>query len=147
MDRRNVFVSSVSSISKDYCIHTKNVFSLMDLHPEDKSYQKIKKHMDDCQVCEGAYKKFEFKNLEAKIHIPKPQIDSETKEIFENEIHELFKTLDLNEKALLRKKIKSNIKKIDVAGIEFIKNLASKGMIKTYVFGAALFVVLKQFFD
>lgn len=145
MDRRNVFVSS-TSIAKD-CIHTKNVFSLMDMSPEDRNFQKIQKHLEGCKICKSAFEDFKLKNLEAKIHIPKPQIDSETKLMFESEVHELFKTLDLNEKALLRKKIKSNIKKIDMAGVEFIKNLASKAMIKTYVFGAALFVVLKQFFD
>lgn len=103
--------------------------------------------MDSCQTCEKTYKQFELKTMELKVHIPKPQIDSETKTMFETEIHEIFKALDLNEKALLRKKIKSNIKKIDTAGIEFFKNLASKSMLKTYVFGAALFFVLKRFFN
>lgn len=103
--------------------------------------------MDTCNVCESAYKKFEQKNLETKVYIPRPQIDSETKAVFEGEVHELFKTFDLNEKALLRKKIKTKIKKMDHLGTDFLKNVTSKNMLKTYAFGAVLFVILRQFFN
>ena len=44
-------------------------------------------------------------------------------------------------------KIKNTIKRIDSIGEDFIKNLTSKNMLTTYVFGAALFVVLRQFFN
>lgn len=146
--RRNVIVSTPSFIAKkETCIHTKNVFSLLDLGVEDENFIKIKKHMDSCSVCENAFSDFEQKTFESKVYIPKPQIDLETKSVFENEVHELFKVFDLNEKARLRKKIKSNFKKLDMAGIDFIKNLSSKNMLKTYAFGAVLFVILRQFFN
>lgn len=103
--------------------------------------------MHQCAVCESVFKTFEMKSLEAKVYIPKPQIDSETKAAYEREIHELFKSFDLNEKELLKKKIKSNIKKIDMLGVAFFKNLASKSMLKTYALGVVLFVVLRRFFN
>lgn len=146
--RRNVIVSApFLRPASDNCIHTKNVFSLLDLTEEEESFHKIKKHMDTCPVCESAFRKFEQKSLETKVFIPKPQIDSETKMVFESEVHELFKTFDLNEKTRLRKKIKSNFKKIDMAGLDFVRNLGSKNMIKTYALGAVLFVILRQFFN
>lgn len=114
---------------------------------EEESYHRLHKHLSGCDVCQKAYKHFELKNFEAKVYIPKPQIDSETKLVFEGEVHEIFKTFDLNEKERLKKKIKSNIKKLDNAGIDFIRNLGSKSMLKTYALGAVLFVLLRQFFS
>lgn len=119
----------------------------MDLHPEDEAYQKIAKHNESCQVCSSALKNFEQKIVETKIFIPKPQIDTETRDIFSREVSELFRAFDLNEKERLKKKIKNKIKRIDSVGEDFLKNLTSKGMLTTYAFGAVLFVVLKQFFN
>lgn len=119
---------------------------MLDLNQSEESYQKIKKHVDTCQTCDTAFKKFELENIEVKIHIPKPQIDTETKEIFTREVSELFKAFDLNEKVLLRAKIKTKIAGIDSFGVSIIKNLASRKMIATYAFGAVLFVVLRHFF-
>lgn len=147
MDRRNIQVLPVSSISQKSCIHTKNVFSLIDLSPEEEAHRRITKHINSCKICENELRKFQLQSLESKIHIPKPQIDTETKAIFEREVSEVFKAFDLNEKILLRKKIKNNIKKIDLVGLGFIKNLGSKNMIKTYAFATVLFIVLKQFFN
>jgi hypothetical protein len=147
MDRRISQTNQISQATQISCVHTKNIFSLVDLAHHDDSYQRIRKHVDGCQVCDIHYKKFELENLAVKIHIPKPQIDSETKEVFAREISELFKTFDLNEKTLLRKKIKSNIKKIDSLGVGLVKNLFSKTMLASYAGGVVLFVVLKQFFN
>ena len=120
---------------------------MLDLRHADESYIKIKKHVDNCGTCNSALKKFELENIEVKIHIPKPMIDTETKEIFSREVSELFKAFDLNESVLLRKKIKTKIAGIDSFGVSLIKNVTSKKMIKTYAFGAVLFVVLKNFFN
>jgi hypothetical protein len=141
MDRR---LSEITPTKN--CIHTKNVFSLLDLGVQDESFLRMRKHMDNCKICEKEFNDFKFKSLEVKIHIPKPLIDSETKEVFSREITELFKTFELNQKTLLRKKIKTNIKKIDTFGISFLKTLTSKAMLASYAFGAVLFVVLKKFF-
>ncbi len=146
LDRRNSQLAITNLNSTVKCIHTKNIFSMLDLGPSEESYKKIKKHVDNCETCDNAYRKFELENIEVKIHIPKPQIDTETKEIFTREVSEVFKAFDLNEKALLRKKIKTKIAGIDSFGLSVIKNFSSKKMIATYAFGAVLFVVLRHFF-
>lgn len=146
MDRRNVQVLSTNNFQKS-CIHTKSIFSLIDLDFEDEAFVNIKKHSDKCEACTDALKKFELQNQQASFYIPKPQIDSDTKSVFEREVHEVFRAFELNEKEQLRLKIKKKIKNIDTAGIEFIKNLRSKNMVKTYACGLVLFVVLRQFFN
>ena len=146
MDRRISTTASGFSYSQANCIHTKNVFSMLDLSHNDENYIRIKKHVDTCKTCETEFKKFALETIEVKIQIPKPQIDTETKAVFEREVSDLFRNFDLNEKALLRKKITTKIKNIDSFGVDLIKNLASKNMIKTYAFAAVLFVVLKHFF-
>ncbi len=118
----------------------------MDMKHSDANFDRMKKHVEACQTCDSALKKFELENIQIKIHIPKPQIDNDTKEVFTREVSELFKVFDLNEKTLLRKKIKSKIQGIDTVGLSIIKNFASRKMIATYAFGAVLFVVLRHFF-
>jgi len=147
LDRRSTYISSHSrNISKN-CIHTKNVYSLVDLNPLDENYIRIKKHTDNCAICTAELNTFKNQIIETKIYIPKPQIDLETRGIFEREVSELFKAFDLNEKNRLKKKIKNKIKRIDSIGEDFIKNLTSRKMLTTYTFGAVLFVVLRQFFN
>jgi hypothetical protein len=146
VDRRSFQTSSVKLNSPTKCIHTKNVFSMLDLKQSEENYKKIKKHVDICQTCENELKRFELESIEVKIHIPKPQIDTETKEIFTREVSEIFKTFDLNEKAALRAKIKSKIKGIDSFGVSIVKTLTSRKMIATYAFAGVMFIVLKQFF-
>lgn len=147
MDRRSFQVSPLLNNSSKQCVHLKNIYSLVDLTPADESYKRIMKHQASCLICSEKLKEFEEFNRELKVHIPKPQIDTETKAIFENEIHELFKTIDLNEKELLRKKIKTNFQKIDSFGVGFFKVLFSKNMMKSYLFGLVLFIILKQVFN
>lgn len=147
MDRRNFQVLTANKNLEKTCIHTKSIFSLIDLDFEDDAFVNIKKHADKCIACSSALSKFELENQQASFFIPKPQIDTETKNVFHREVREIFKTLEINEKEKIRIKIKNNIKKIDTAGVEFIKNLSSKNMIKTYALGVVMFVVLKQFFN
>ena len=147
MDRRNSQVLSASINLEKTCIHTKSIFSLIDLDFEDEAFVNIKKHSDRCIACSNALSKFERQNQQAVFFIPKPQIDTETRNTFEREVHEVFMAFELNEKVKLKIKIKKNIKKIDTVAIEFIKNLSSINMIKTYAFGLILFVFLRQFFN
>lgn len=146
MDRRNVQVLSSGTLQKS-CIHTKSIFSLIDLDFEDEAFVSISKHADKCEACTTALKNFELQNQQATFFIPKPQIDAETKAAFEREVSDVFRVFELNEKEQLRLKIKKKIKNIDTAGAEFLKNLGSKNMMKTYAFGLVLFVVLRQFFN
>ena len=147
MDRRSSQILPVALNLEKTCIHTKSIFSLIDLDFEDDSFVNIKKHTDKCVTCTDALSKFELQNQQASFFIPKPQIDTETKNVFQREVYEIFRTLELNEKEQLRAKIKKKIKKIDTAGVEFIKNLSSKNMMKTYALGLVMFVVLKQIFN
>lgn len=147
MDRRSFQSSSLNLNTLTKCIHTKNIFSLLDQNPAEEGYKKIKKHVDSCQTCEIVLKTFELESIEVKIHIPKPQIDTETKDNYTREVSEIFKAFDLNEKAALRAKIKSKIKGIDSFGLSLIKNVTSRKMMATYAFAGVLFVVLKQFFN
>jgi len=121
------------------CIQQRNVISLIDLPSEEDQALKIKKHLRECKNCHDYFHDFQNKCLESKIYIPKPQIDSDTKVTFNNEVHELFKTFELNEKVLLKKKIKRKIQNID--------NLASKPLLRAYAFGVVLFVILKKYFN
>lgn len=147
MDRRNSQVLSVPVNLEKTCIHTKSIFSLIDLDFEDEAFVNIKKHSDKCEACSNALRKFELQNQQSIFFIPKPQIDTETKLAFEREVHEVFRAFEINERQQLKLKIKKKIKKIDTAGLEFIKNLGSKNMVKTYALGLVLFVVLRQFFN
>jgi hypothetical protein len=148
LDSRTTQISSnVKNTQPNSCIHTKNIFSLIDLSPYEESYKKLQKHVESCKICEVELKAFQLKNLASKIRIPSPQIDTETKEMFEREVSDLFRVFNLNEKELLKKKIKTKIKNIDSLGASFLKNLASRQMLTTYAFGAVLFVVLRQFFN
>ncbi len=147
MDRRNSRVLSATVNLEKTCIHTKSIFSLIDLDFEDETFVNIKKHSDRCDACSNALNKFELQNQQAVFYIPKPQIDTETRNTFEREVQEVFRIFELNEKMKLKLKIKNNFKKIDTASIEFIKNLSSKNMIKTYALGVVLFFVLRQFFN
>ncbi|MBC7428434.1 MAG: hypothetical protein H7336_07480 [Bacteriovorax sp.] len=146
MDRRSFQNSSVNLNSQTKCIHTKNIFSMLDQNPAEENYKKIKKHVDNCKTCGTELKKFELETIEVKIHIPKPQIDNEIKEIYTREVSEIFKVFDLNEKAALRAKIKSKIKDIDSFGLSIIKTFASRKMIATYAFAGVMFVVLRHYF-
>ena len=147
MDRRNSQVLSAFVNLEKTCIHTKSIFSLIDLDFDDEAFVNIKKHSDKCVACSSALSKFELQNQQVVFFIPKPQIDTETRNTFEREVQEVIRAFELNEKMKLKLKIKNNFKKIDTVAIEFIKNLSSKNMIKTYAFGLVLFVVLKQIFN
>jgi hypothetical protein len=147
LDRRNLQVLSASGNLLKSCIHTKSIFSLIDLDFEDEAFVNITKHTEKCEACSTALKNFELQNQQATFFIPKPQIDADTKAAFEREVHDVFRIFELNEKEQLRLKIKNKIKNMDTAGAEFLQNLGSKKMMKSYAFGLVLFVVLRQFFS
>ena len=67
MDRRNEQVLPVSSPILKSCIHTKNIFSLIDLSPEEELHKKMNKHVQGCSVCTKELQNFQLKNFEAKI--------------------------------------------------------------------------------
>ena len=101
MDRRNSQVLSAFVNLERTCIHTKSIFSLIDLDFEDDTFVNIKKHSDKCDACSNALRKFELQNQQAIFLIPKPQIDTETKNTFERQVADVFTAFELNEQVQL----------------------------------------------
>lgn len=125
------------------CIHTRSIKNLVSL--EDLGENKLlSSHVVHCKVCTHALKEQSLRIEQLKILVPRPQIDLQSKENFESEVSEIFKSLKKNEKQLLKGKIKQNLKNVDSAFLDFFKNLLSKKMMKAYVLAAVVFVVLRQ---
>ncbi len=139
MDRESVAFRS-------NCIHSKNIFSLADLPQEDETFLKIKNHIDTCRVCSSRYAQFNTQVEAMRMYIPKPIIDRESKEVFEREIHDLFKVLNLNPSAAAKARLKQKLKSVDVIGASFISHLTSKTMLKAYAFAGFTYLTLKYFF-
>jgi hypothetical protein len=139
--------SSIQSHFVNQCVHSKNIFSLADLPAEDETYKKLKKHVESCRQCTAQYAKSTHQLEAMKIFIPKPLIDKESKEVFDREITELFKIFNLNKKAAVKIKLKAKMKLIDSAGIDMLKNLASKSMLKAYVLAGVAYVALHSYFN
>lgn len=127
------------------CVHTKNIYSLLDLPKSDDSYKSLMKHVDSCLICSDELKKFKQKTLASQVFIPKISMDRELKQAFESEVGELFKAMNLNEKELLKQHVKNNVQYLDQLGVVFLKNLVSKSMLKAYIFALILFLSLKFF--
>jgi len=128
-----------------HCIHTRNIYSLMDMSPKDEAYKNLSKHIESCPVCTKEFQKFQMKISAAQVYIPKAVMDRDLRQSFEREVGELFKVLQLNERAALKHKVKSKFKTIDQMGIDFLKTLSSKQMIKIYFIAAAMYAALKYF--
>ncbi len=128
-----------------HCVHTKHIYTLLDTPKKEEAYKRMSKHVEVCPVCAEEFKKFQMKTLAAQIFIPKVAMDRDLRQSFEREVSELFKVMNLNERIMLKRNMKKGIRFIDSMGVEFLKNLASKTMLKTYVFAFALFICLKLF--
>lgn len=129
------------------CIHMKHLYSLLDTPLNDENYKKLSKHLELCTACSQEYKDIQLKAIAAKIYIPKAMMDHDLRESFEREVTELFKVMDLNNRVLLKKKVKSGFNFIDRMGIDFIKSLTSNKMLKTYVIAAGIYLGLRFLFS
>lgn len=127
------------------CIHSKNIYSLMDMSPKDEAYKNLSKHIESCPVCAKEFRKFQLKISAAQIYIPKAVMDRDLRQSFEREVGELFKVLQLSEREALKHKVKTKFRTIDQMGIDFLKTLSSKQMIKIYFIAAATYAALKYF--
>jgi hypothetical protein len=125
------------------CIHARQVYSLLDTPIDDDSYKKLSKHLESCSVCHDEFKNVELKSKAAQVYIPKAIMDHDLRESFEREVGELFKVMELNQREILRKNVKKGFHFIDRMGIDFLKNLASASMLKTYFIALAIYVGLK----
>ena len=127
------------------CIQTKHIYSLYDMTKNDESYGILKKHLENCSICNNEFQNFQLKNTQALTLIPKVSMDRDLRQTFEREVVELFQAMDLNDRKLLKRKVKKGFIFLDKMGIEFIKNLFSKAMVKTYIFALVIFIGLKIF--
>ncbi len=125
------------------CVHTKNIYSLLDMPKQEEAYKRLNKHIESCAVCADELKKFQSKTLAAQAFIPKVMMARDLRQSFDREVGELFKIMDLNERELLKKNVKKGFRFIDSMGAGFLKNLGSKAMIKAYVLAALMFLALK----
>lgn len=127
------------------CIHTKNIYSLLDMPAKDESYKNLSKHIESCPVCSQEFKTFQTKTTAAQIYIPKAIMDHDLRQSFDREVGELFKVMNLNEREALKRNVKKGFKTLDQMGIDFLKTLSSKPMIKIYAVAAVMFLALKHF--
>jgi hypothetical protein len=125
------------------CIHTKNIYSLLDLPKKDETYKKMTKHLESCEVCDREFKLFQLKSAAAQVFIPKVIMDRDLKQSFEREVSELFKVMNLNNREILKNNVRSGFSILDNMGISFLQNLYSRTMVKSYFFAFAIFLVLK----
>lgn len=127
------------------CIHTKHVYALMDTPKKEESFKKLSKHLETCRSCSEEFSKFQVKTLAARVYIPKALMDHDLRQSFEREVGELFKVMDLNNRELLKKSVKKGFLFVDSLGVDLLKNLASKTMMKTYLMAFFIFIFLKLF--
>jgi hypothetical protein len=132
-------------VKSNYCVHKKHVYSMIDLSVNDESYKKMNKHLENCSVCKNELVTFQSRTLASQVFIPKALMDSDLRQSFEGEVVQLFKAMNLNEREMIKKNVKNSFIFIDQLGIEFIKNLVSKTMFKTYFIGLVIFICLKMF--
>lgn len=144
MDRSIQESNGIQSISRN-CIHTKHIYTLLDMPKKDESYKRMSKHLETCTVCNKEFQLFQLKTKVSLVFIPKVLMDRDLRQSFEREVVELFKVMDLNDRELLKRNVKKGFLFVDRMGIEFIQNLLSKTMFKTYLFAGALFICLKLF--
>lgn len=141
----SIQVRPIEKNGSGHCIHTKHVYSLLDTPKKEEAFKRLSKHLESCVACKEEFQKFQLKTTAAQIYIPKALMDHDLRESFEREVGELFKVMDLNDRVLLRKNVKNGFRFLDSMGVDFIKNLASKTMIKTYVLALIVFIGLKLF--
>jgi hypothetical protein len=144
VDRSTELKKEIKSFSNS-CVHTKNIYSLLDLPKLDESYKNMSKHLETCSVCSNEFQMFQLKSTESLTHIPKVLMDRDLRQSFEREVVELFKVMDLNDRENLKKNVKKGFQVVDKMGIEFIQNLFSKTMFKTYFIAGTIFICLKLF--
>lgn len=127
------------------CIHTKNVYSLLDTPASEEVYKRMKKHLETCTSCNEEFQRFQVRTAAAQIYIPKALMDRDLRQSFEREVGELFKVMNLNNREILKRNVKKGFHVLDSMGLDFLKNMVSKTMIKAYLFALVCFICLKFF--
>jgi hypothetical protein len=126
------------------CIHTKNIFSLVDLTPKDESYAFLNLHVKSCSVCKNEYAKFTEQVVASQVFIPRPTMDKDLKESFDREMHDLLISFKLNEKVIKRDRWVNVFTQTNYFATEFFKSLYSKSMLIGLVTALAIFFMLRS---
>jgi hypothetical protein len=132
------------STQSNYCIHTKNIYSLADLNPIEEQYKFLNSHLKTCRICAEEYHHFQEKCFAAKTFIPKPMMDKELKETFDRELGDMLKSMQLNKKVLQKKRVSHFVQSINDYGEASFKILFSKSMILSFAVALVMFFVLKN---
>ena len=77
------------------CPESSKIMALWDYKNNDPRLQSQKKHIEQCRVCAKEFARLSEKNIIVKNHIPKPQIDTLSRETIKSEIGELFANLQV----------------------------------------------------
>lgn len=125
------------------CIHTKNIFSLIDLDDEVERAQFFTKHLNECDQCKMSYHFFKEKMFAAKTFIPKPVMDKELKDTFDRELTELLKSLNINDSIVRKKMILNKLSTVNIYAEVFIKNAFSKTMFFSYGIAGMLYLLFR----
>lgn len=128
-----------------HCIHTKNIYSLLDLDQSAESYRHLKKHLDHCSICSDHFKIFQIKNEAMRVAIPIITMDRELKQTFNRELSEVFKVLKLSRSEQFKDNVKNRFQFLDQMGLAFFQNLKSKSMLKAYVIATFSYFIIKHF--
>lgn len=125
---------------KENCIHTRNITVFYDLAPTDDQYKIYSKHLTECGVCKKAFQHFAEEMKAIQVFIPKANMDSDFKQSFEREIHDLLVNLNLD---LPTKKRNIFWSKFNYLGEELIKSFKSKVMLYGLIAAALSYILLK----
>ncbi len=129
---------------KDFsCVHTKNIFSLLDLSEEDSMYSFLSSHVKKCTECSKKLEKYVENNLAIKVFVPKPFMSQDLRQTFNSELSDVFKIAGLNQIENKKKLIKQRLLSFDSAGTAMVQGLTSKNMLMIYLFVSIVFFSLK----
>jgi hypothetical protein len=125
------------------CIHTKNIFALIDMGNSEENYKLLHQHVIKCEICRNEYNHFVARNTMAKVYIPKPLMEHDLKESFNRELHDFLKELNLNNKNEGRPLLKKILENLDIYGEVIMKIIFSKTMMISYALAYGLYLLLK----
>ncbi len=122
------------------CVHTKNIYSLLDLSQNAEAYKKLSKHLDTCKICSQELEIFKLSSENSKAFIPTIVMDKDLKISFAREIEDIFKIMDLNTSERLKKNVTSKFKALDQFGLDILGIFKSKKMLVVYLAIAAAYI-------
>lgn len=125
------------------CIHTKNIFSLIDLDEDIERAQFLNQHLNECDQCKKSYKYFKEKMFAAATFIPKPHMDRELKDTFDRELSELLKSLNINDSVVRKKMILNKLNTANIYAETIVKLAFSKTMFVSYGVAGILYLLFR----